>query len=68
MFTWKAIYLCKDSRGSTKRMQYYVSAPTAGDVPEIIRSEMAFDDENITVDEVEIHKVTGRGVICSREL
>ena len=67
MFAWRAVYKlrCKES-DETRTVEYFVAAPTAGDVSETIRAEMNFD--NTAVDEVEIKRMTEKKVIIARHL
>ena len=67
MFAWRAVYKlrCKES-DETRTAEYFVAAPTAGDVPEIIRDEMNFD--NTAVEAVDIQRMTEPKVIIGRHL
>jgi len=67
MSTWIARYTFSDVKGSTKIVKFYVSAPTAGDVTDLIRKEIDWS-EHITVDEVTIKRLDGRGIICAKHL
>lgn len=67
MFAWRAVYEIRSKEtGTIKRMEYYVAAPTAGDVPTVIRDVVNL--ENAEVMDVEIRRLRASQVISDREL